>query len=115
MHEHLIIVGDFNVPSFSSNSHSNCHKTLILKQFCNVVQLSQFNSIPNSNNRLLDLFFSNPNTTALVSHCTPPLISEDKHHPALHVNFNFAMPIITSKFPLAKKLRYNFRKANFLK
>lgn len=77
----ILILGDFNIPSFVAN---NCDKSLLMNEFLSICNLNQCNTVINCMNRKLDLILSNMN----VSECTKsnfPFVSEDLYHPALNV------------------------------
>ncbi|WP_219823721.1 hypothetical protein, partial [Enterobacter cloacae complex sp. 2DZ2F20B] len=53
----IILIGDFNIPNFNDIIPN---KTILrLQTFAHFLNLNQINNIFNSNNKLLDLAFSN--------------------------------------------------------
>lgn len=103
----VFLVGDFNVPSWSCNATCRYFKTLYnFGEFCD---LTQYNSIINFNNRLLDLVFSNIQCS--VSRCLEPLVKEDPHHPCLFVKIRSDTSY--KNFEQNNTHSYNFKKANF--
>lgn len=56
MGKKLILVGDFNVPSFCMGN--NDYKTEIIKDFWNLFALTQYYSISNGEQRLLGVVLS---------------------------------------------------------
>lgn len=92
--DNYLIVGDFNIPSAQwTDMDGNSHLSMVgvgdkfaysLSNFLNFSNLKQFNKIRNINGRLLDLIFTDMD--CCVCSCTFPLVGEDNHHPALHVN-----------------------------
>lgn len=109
----LIICGDFNCPEFASVTRDNDRKYIALLSFMNILNLKQYNSVRNQNNRLLDLVFSNINCSVEILRHSDPLVNEDGHHPALDINFEICATSETNKFPSNSNQRYNFRRANF--
>ena len=104
---HLLIIGDFNIPDFNSGNLNENINSLI--NFSNFMNLSQVNRVVNSNNRLLDLAFTN-----IQSHVTRddfPLVDEDAHHPALSIELNLDLCYVN--FPSLQSKQYNFRRANY--
>lgn len=112
LHKNLILLGDFNIPFSASVPISSKHKSLL--NFSEFLSLNQFNTIPNCNNRLLDLIFAN--ITVDVARNVAPLVEEDSHHPALIFKFSAALPH-AENFPVNSanfnQPQYNFRKADY--
>ena len=117
LNKKIMLLGDFNVPGFShsfSTTTISCSKSSCLKQFCLSTELKQLNNVFNSNGNLLDLVFVNLDINVLIECVTPGLVREDKHHPPLLLNLEFtSVPNLASRFPISKKQRYDFRRANF--
>ena len=90
----FIILGDFNISEarwlLQSDEHfviqnaSDNNLILQLFAFMSFTGWSQYNSIFNNNNRLLDLVLSN--STCVVERTDPLSLPEDNHHPALLIN-----------------------------
>ena len=87
---HVIIVGDFNLPSIEWENEENISvpitwsgaqaEEILLVTAAN--DFSQFNTTRNHNGKILDLIFSNKDTIT-VDKCDDPVVPEDKHHPSL--------------------------------
>lgn len=100
--DNVIVLGDFNVPDFSFYTQqlnvnnyrfinpSDRAKCDLIINTLNLCNLSQY-----SNNRILDLVFSN--IAVVVNNCTSPLINIDKFHPALVIEANFKIDYNLSK------------------
>nr|CAH7748761.1 unnamed protein product [Callosobruchus chinensis] len=88
--DHVIVVGDFNIPSFVVDETEP--KLNILKNFMEVSDLEQYNNVRNTNDRLLDLILSNINCH-VQRDSSPPLVKEDRHHPSLTLEFSVAAHI----------------------
>lgn len=108
----LLIVGDFNIPQFVAN---NLGDTLVsnINEYCNFLNLTQFNSILNDQGRLLDLVLSN--YKCQCERCDLPLVNEDiNYHPSINVNFDITYEENTIFPSNTDKPEYNFRRANFV-
>lgn len=120
--EEMIVIGDFNLgfiewkqdPSnlyvtstIPSNYTNNLGYSLI--DFMSLNSLLQYNVIKNTNNRTLDLVFSNMQG-AVVRRSVSPICKEDCHHPPLEINF-----IVKAHVPLkrVKTSSFNFKAANY--
>jgi hypothetical protein len=87
----FVLFGDFNISSAkwcpNNNTLLNVTGSDLLTEslicFLNFNGLSQFNHVPNKNNKQLDLVMSN--SSCIVTQCTSPLVPEDAYHPALEV------------------------------
>ena len=107
----LLLIGDFNVPNFFTNA--NDAKTLSIKNMMSLLNLTQVNTVPNSDGRFLDLVFCSLNS-CIVTHDSCPIVIEDKYHPALHINLGVKNTSYVN-FPICTTTKiYNFRKANFI-
>lgn len=107
-----LLLGDFNLPQFSSNPLS-CLKCCTFNCLCNLLKLQQFNTIVNCDNRLLDLVAANFSSSIIVSSEEYPLVPLDQYHPALSISISFSTCPVGSAFPSNTNNRYNFSKANF--
>lgn len=105
----VIVVGDFNATLFNINL--NDRKVALLNNFQQFCNLKQMNNVFNSNNRFLDLIFTNMPTN--VVKCDTPLVAEDSYHPALDVAVDCNVDIRRRFKKCTSTLNYNFRKANF--
>lgn len=108
----LIIIGDFNIPNYlySLDNNIQCSYVSTVANFCNFFNLSQYNYIPNVNNRILDFALSN--IPCRITNALDILIPEDVHHPALNIDLQHSSTRPQS-FPIANNNEFNFRKANF--
>jgi hypothetical protein len=89
IHENKVIVlGDFNTPTFSTNVYNR--SATVLRNFQNVVNFGQYNSILNTSQRILDLVFVNFNCEVLKSNFQ--LVDEDSYHPSLDICFVHQTP-----------------------
>lgn len=106
----ILLLGDFNVPKFILNS--NDPLCTLLQEYCNFLDLKQYNSVLNSNLNLLDLVFSNFHCE--VERCDLPLIKEDiLYHPSIVVHFSLMIPL-RNIFPINPQNRkYNFKRADY--
>lgn len=92
----VIFCGDFNHPDIVwSNVNNECTPTSIhsvaaytLIDTMNILALNQINGIPNKNNRILDLFFTNIPTKNLQLCEHTPFTKLDEHHPSFSVDLN---------------------------
>lgn len=109
--KNVVLLGDFNIPSYTSNLPPNA-KHRLLSEFVEVLGLRQLNNVPNINNRCLDLIFTNFNI--VLQSNDVPLVNEDPHHPSLLINLQAMLPHTVS-FPINNNdlPQFNFRKANF--
>ncbi|CAG9136283.1 unnamed protein product [Plutella xylostella] len=113
-----LILGDFNITNAAwfpapGNSHAlttNTHDRLacLLSTFLSLTDLKQFNGIPNSNGKMLDLVISN--LGCLVSRCAEPLVPENKHHPALQASLECVAQAALAPEP---RLQYKFHAADY--
>nr|CAI5826565.1 unnamed protein product [Callosobruchus analis] len=80
-----IILGDFNIPSYTTFLQQNIPSTQssLLINFLITVNLNQYNSILNSDNRLLNLVSSDIPCNVSKSHAM--LVEEDIRHPSLNI------------------------------
>lgn len=94
----FIVVGDFNMPNLKWEADEHISGSFVPNgiqgsvqsdffDVINLCNLSQYNSIPNHNNNILDLVFSNSDVS--VNRCPNPLVKEDLHHPTLCIYANF--------------------------
>ena len=69
----------------------------------------QYNTVFNSNNKLLDLIFLNKNEISGLRHCSASLVPEDVHHPCIEFLYDISL-----NKPLNFNLNtyFNFKKAN---
>lgn len=90
----FLITGDFNIPEanwvVNPNSGINLATagtfgTKLIHDFMSFSGTKQYNSIVNTNGRILDLVFFNSN--CIVISCDSPLITEDAHHRSLLIDF----------------------------
>ena len=93
---YALIIGDFNVP-YLTDPDADDKKSLLCRDFLNVTNLAQCNTVLNMSGRCLDLVLTNLNPSVVRS--DSPFFTEESHHPALNVNFNYK-PNGTSMFPI---------------
>ncbi|XP_063913303.1 uncharacterized protein LOC135129962 [Zophobas morio] len=106
----VVLIGDFNAVSFCSNAIDR--KSNGLLQMSALLNLTQFNSVPNSDEHFLDLIFTSLGECA-VAHDTCPLVAEDRYHPALNINIGLKHQSYVN-FPISSESKiYNFKRANF--
>lgn len=114
-YDNIFVCGDFNLcitDDFNSCKYLDS-KVKELHNFMQLHNLNQFNTVPNSNMKYLDLVLSNIHSCDIsVGCCDRPLVPEDGHHPALSIVLNFML----DRNDKQKKIicKYNFKKANFL-
>ena len=115
----LIIVGDFNlphvqwtiddddaiIPTAFDSLHANQFITGLLG-----MGVHQVNSIRNSNDRLLDLFFTNDFLNVSIDHAKP-LSRVDQHHPPILVTYEWHEANNVSTTQPTKAL--NFKRADY--
>jgi len=82
-----LIVGDFNIPNLVTHYRTGSSSANIglLNDFLSFNNMTQYNSIQNVNNRLLDLIISPTSNTVLVTHADSHIVTEDAHHPCLAI------------------------------
>lgn len=115
----FIIVGDYNLPKIDwsfdidngavvNETEVQCAKSKEMLDLSLFLGLKQLNKVHNSNNRILDLVFSNDSKT-VVEQSDEMLLPLDHHHPALDI-------IITNESTNLLNLKtssYNFTKADY--
>lgn len=111
------VLGDLNLPSLAWSFPEGCSQGLAssntaashtLLQTMSLMSLIQYNCIPNHNNKYLDLIFYSREIK--VARSDNPLLSEDRHHPALEFDIS---SVIQPKIKNNKERRRNFRKADY--
>lgn len=109
----LIILGDFNIPSYATYKDAIFDVPNVIsniRNFSSFLGVTQYNSILNINERLLDLVFTR--SYALVNLSDESLVPlPDRLHPSLEI----IVPVKDNKTsPLKRSSNgFNFRKANF--
>ena len=114
----VIILGDFNVPTFvlpSFVNNTSNKESQLLHNFLFFTGFEQFNDTRNSHNRLLDLVMcSNEQVNCRVIRNNCPFLREDLHHPTLIISVKVKhIKRKETNFSDDVKL-YNFKKADFL-
>lgn len=110
--DNLVIFGDFNVSQYNTvNSHDSL--SLALRNFLEFSNLTQHNSILNSNQKMLDLIITSENMLCKVSQEIDSLVPEDAHHPSLCCIISIKS-INHKKFNSKDQFRYNFKKTNLI-
>lgn len=108
--KNVIILGDFNIPSYSSNVDTDA-LNVTLNNYCDILNVKQLNQVYNVNGKLLDLVFAN--FKCEVNHDELPLVKEDDYHPALNICIDLKVAK-QGNFPPNREFKsYNFKKANF--
>nr|CAI5828984.1 unnamed protein product [Callosobruchus analis] len=109
----ILILGDFNIPSYSAFVKDNTHSTYcqILVNFLDCMQLSQHNLVYNVNGKLLDLVLSD--CVKDVNKSLISLVVEDSHHPSLFITVNLSVAT-EPNFKSNRSGSFNFKKANYL-
>lgn len=107
---HCFLIGDFNVSLYNSNDVF-CTRRNIINNASSFLNLEQYSSISNCNNRILDIVFSD--TDVVVKRFEEPLVSEDRYHHSLSINLCtiHKLPVFN---PDAGLKRYNFKKTNLI-
>lgn len=110
----ICIIGDFNMAKIDwSPGAVNCslqNTCLRLLEFTNVNRLTQYNTVKNSSERILDLVLSTL-SLCTVSESTCPLTAVDKLHPPLDLTIKLSKE---SYLPYNKlNNKRNFYKANY--
>lgn len=106
----LIIIGDFNIPTYVQAS-SSCENLNVLKSFLAFNNLSQSNHIKNNNDVILDLVICSFDNVC-VTEANESLLPIDIQHPCLGISLETKHPFKSCK--LVSTTKYNFRKADFL-
>jgi hypothetical protein len=120
VNDNFLICGDYNLPDINWDMDlsdgtlipscvTSIKETLVIDSM-SVLDLTQVNSIPNSRNVYLDLFFCNFTDDISILNCECPLLKLDVHHAAYEINISFDDVIFDSTQEFAK--RYNFREAD---
>lgn len=118
--EEILCIGDFNTPDIqwikSPNSNmmiasepSGC-KANILRETLDLCNLNQFNNIPNSNGRFLDLVLFSANNIQVYG--AEALSREDRHHPPIVAGIDFKKSNFFT-FKGKNQKRLNFFKSDF--
>ena len=110
----IFLIGDFNLSEIEGTDFDfmrASEKCQMLYNFMSYFDLQSFNNVFNSNKRTLDLVLSNKDL--VVTREYNPLVSEDKHHPALNIT---VMRNMIGKLKTKCNISgYNFKKADFTK
>lgn len=117
-YRHTLIAGDFNMSGITwlpnNSEHLNsvepsgyANREILCKfvDFLTLHDLKQFNSVFNSQNKILDLILCNQGVLE-ISECKNPIRKIDKFHPALNIKMNIIKDINTTS---------NFSRPNFYK
>lgn len=110
----ILILGDFNLTNYVSFllTGETDNKILALINFLNILNLTQFNCTQNTHGRTLDLVIHDK--LCSVEKSVDPWVTEDEHHPALHISIqmNISKNFKNNGLTVSSSF-YNFRKANF--
>lgn len=119
----FLLLGDFNTGAITwENGGENCgliptnpldHKASLLVETTNVCNLTQFNAIPNKNNRFLDLVFSTLPGSSIAVRETEPVCQVDCHHLAYCINIIYLG--LDKPLKPSNKKRFNFKKCDYAK
>jgi hypothetical protein len=107
----VIVLGDFNTPTFSTNVYNRSATVLRNFQNSQIVNFGQYNSILDTSQRILDLVFSNFNCEVLKSNFQ--LVDEDSYHPSLDICFLHQTPKFMNFRVNDGASFFNFKKADF--
>ncbi|CAK1586903.1 unnamed protein product [Parnassius mnemosyne] len=120
--EEFLCIGDFNTPDvhWSKSSqynymiplHPRGQKANLLCDTLRICNLDNYNSIPNSDGRFLDLILFSSNSIQVYE--VQPLSRLDHHHPSLVADVNF-VEINSNNFKNKNLKRPNLFKSNFPK
>ena len=111
----LIIMGDFNSRISNLNIPATDPRSVAIQSFIFTLNLNQYNTVCNSNKRMLDLVFTNIDCDVIVEHDLLPVVREDEHHPALFITLHLKSTRKLPEFPHNINKRYNFKKADLCK
>lgn len=111
--KHIIVVGDFNAREYNTCNGGADRRCEIISNFASTLNLKQFNHVANSNNRVLDLVFTNIEGDVAVGHDAVPFVMEDPFHPALTINIMLDSKEKLPNFLSNRNLRYNFTSADY--
>ena len=107
---HVILLGDFNVPEYNTD-HQNDKRAMLIKNYEQLFNFTQYNYVTNSIGRVLDLVLSNIDNCSVTKEF--PLIKEDNYHPSLSVQLTIQADKYNNFQSNAIHKKYNFKKANF--
>ena len=112
--DNFIILGDFNVPSFSPIQPTpKSAKATLVDDLIDCSGLEPLNSIRSqaASNNLLDLVLSN--SCLKVELCEEPLLNIDEFHPPILISLNTILPKIPPVFASFRNFkRVNWRELN---
>ena len=103
------LIGDFNV--HFTNESDNDRRLIIINNFMEFFNFTQFNNIPNNHGFILDLVFSD--LVCGVSKFDEAFVPVDAHHPCLVINLSYAHNHYKEFIPDFIPRTYNFSKADF--
>ncbi|KAK9695098.1 Endonuclease-reverse transcriptase [Popillia japonica] len=116
----FIILGDFNIPTtewtVSAQDelrpiHEISFRSKELGEFISICSVTQHNSVKNTNNRILDLVFSNHTHRLARVSVGQPLVPED-HHPTIEFSLNLSA---IDSLKIREGSVYDFKRANYIK
>ncbi|CAG4968590.1 unnamed protein product [Parnassius apollo] len=87
------------------------YKSELLLDTVALSDLSQFNPIPNNNNKILDLALSTSGNMTITNEKT--LLKQDKHHPALRIDFQDSNSFNYKPLKVNESKRLNFYKCQY--
>lgn len=119
--DNVLLLGDLNTPNITWERQDDFtplvpinpqdRKASLLLETVNICNLTQLNTIPNKNNRFLDLVFANFSASSVSVVATEPVCRVDQHHLAYNIvisNLNIDKPIKPNQ-----EKRYNFNKCDY--
>jgi hypothetical protein len=108
--DNVVIMGDFNVPNYMFEN-SQDKFALLIKDYQQLLEFSQYNNIYNSYDRILDLVLSTKGCEVLRDNV--PIVEEDAHRPPLIVELSYNCNNLKKFAGHTDYIRYNFKKANY--
>lgn len=110
--KNIVVLGDFNISSFSNASLCTDARSRLMTNFLAYTSLCQCNTICNSLGRFLDLVLSS--YCFPVHHADVPMITEDRHHPALCFNLQIKSDASVNFAANTAPKAFNFKRADFV-
>lgn len=117
----FILTGDFNIPH-ASWVHEDENSNILLPEYIEpeysasfvgdimLLGLHQVNNIQNSNDRLLDLVFTNDPDNLQITK-PPPLVNSECHHPPILLTFEWHFNVISSELATPA---FNFSRGDYI-
>ncbi|KAJ8965587.1 hypothetical protein NQ317_011574 [Molorchus minor] len=105
----ILICGDFNINKYISDSNDT--KVRLINNFMAFLDVKQYNTVLNANERLLDLILGNFKCD--ISRDDIPIVKEDRHHPSLAIDFQLDTKVSNNFSFSSEPKAYNFKKSKF--